>query len=262
MVVVRKRGRGAPLVSFDTTMRVAFRVVDGTAVVSLLGGAAGHETQCLMAELEPFVYDAIAASLPPDTRAAEIGSFKGGSACILAHCMKHRGKRLHLFAHDLFEPFRVGDETVDVHAEFDASIAAWDVGDSVTKVVGDSKATHAVHADESLDYVFIDGDHSYEGAKADILNFIPKLKASGWLVVQDCVREVEQALQDAVPPGFHGALFKPPFGHYVVVCHRDEDALQALGARLVTTFERVMNSGDKSLPFQPAAPTPPASSLP
>jgi len=34
-------------------------------------------------------------------------------------------------------------------------------------------------ADDELDFVFIDGDHSYERASEDILNFYPKVKSGG-----------------------------------------------------------------------------------
>lgn len=35
--------------------------------------------------------------------------------------------------------------------------------------------------DRSLDYVFIDGDHSYEGCHKDIVLWLPKVKQGGWI---------------------------------------------------------------------------------
>lgn len=35
--------------------------------------------------------------------------------------------------------------------------------------------------DGSLDLVFIDADHSYEGVKADLAAWVPKVKAGGWI---------------------------------------------------------------------------------
>lgn len=40
-------------------------------------------------------------------------------------------------------------------------------------------------ADESLDFVFIDGDHSYDGCKRDIEAWLPKVKPGGWLMGHD-----------------------------------------------------------------------------
>ena len=39
--------------------------------------------------------------------------------------------------------------------------------------------------DGSLDIVFIDGDHSYEGCRDDILAWLPKLRKGGWLTGHD-----------------------------------------------------------------------------
>ena len=45
-------------------------------------------------------------------------------------------------------------------------------------------AAHSVD-DESLDFVYIDGDHSYEGAKSDIEVYWPKVKEGGLLAGHD-----------------------------------------------------------------------------
>lgn len=39
--------------------------------------------------------------------------------------------------------------------------------------------------DKSLDFCFIDADHSYEGCKSDIENYLPKIKLGGWLCGHD-----------------------------------------------------------------------------
>jgi hypothetical protein len=190
----------------------------------------GHVTECLMMGLEPYIYDTICEYLPEDTKAAEVGSFKGGSACILGHGMARRSKRLQLWAHDLFEPFEVGGKTEDIAGAFDASVRAWDV--PVIKVKGDSKMTHTVHDDASLDYVFIDGDHTYDGALADIRHFAKKVAPGGWLLIQDSIGEVQRAVQDGFPLGFVSTCICPPHGHYVTVCHRDPVLLCTFLTRL------------------------------
>jgi len=39
--------------------------------------------------------------------------------------------------------------------------------------------------DGSLDFIFIDGDHSYEGCRNDILTWLPKIKETGWITGHD-----------------------------------------------------------------------------
>ena len=36
--------------------------------------------------------------------------------------------------------------------------------------------------DESLDFVYLDGDHSYEAVKADLEALYPKIKAGGYIL--------------------------------------------------------------------------------
>lgn len=202
------------------------------AVVELTSPTCPRPVRCLMTALEPLVYDTLCEFLPDDARAAEIGSYCGGSACILWHGMRRRGKRVTLTCHDLFEPFALSDEqgAVDVLREFDANTRAWGV--EATKAAGDSKVTHARHPDGSLDYCFVDGDHTYEGASADIKNFLPKMKQGGWFVVQDCIGAVETAVRDTIPLDMRCILIRPPYGHYVLVCHRDGKCLDEFGRRL------------------------------
>lgn len=39
--------------------------------------------------------------------------------------------------------------------------------------------------DESLDFIYIDGDHTYRGVKEDIKNYLPKLKKGGLIAGHD-----------------------------------------------------------------------------
>ena len=50
-----------------------------------------------------------------------------------------------------------------------------------------SKASEKVD-NESLDFVFIDADHSAQGVKRDIKNWLPKVKTGGWITGHDWVK--------------------------------------------------------------------------
>ena len=43
--------------------------------------------------------------------------------------------------------------------------------------------------DDSVDFILLDGDHSYEGIKADLAAYYPKLKKNGHIFIHDCFRE-------------------------------------------------------------------------
>lgn len=58
-------------------------------------------------------------------------------------------------------------------------------GKQWVQVHGDSKEVMWLFDNDSVDLVFIDGDHSYEGCKSDIENWIPHLKGGGFLVIHD-----------------------------------------------------------------------------
>lgn len=49
----------------------------------------------------------------------------------------------------------------------------------------DTSAAAPVVEDESQDFVFIDADHSYEGCKRDIENWLPKVRRGGMLCGHD-----------------------------------------------------------------------------
>jgi hypothetical protein len=40
-------------------------------------------------------------------------------------------------------------------------------------------------SDDSLNFVFIDGDHSYEGVRNDIIAWLPKIKKGGYIIGHD-----------------------------------------------------------------------------
>ena len=63
----------------------------------------------------------------------------------------------------------------------------------------------------SLDYVFIDGDHSYEGVKNDILLWLPKIKKGGWIGFHDygmIVNPRVTGVKQAVSEYFHDRIIE------------------------------------------------------
>jgi predicted O-methyltransferase YrrM len=53
-----------------------------------------------------------------------------------------------------------------------------------------------------IDFIFVDGDHSYEGVMADLEAWLPKLKPKAWLVLHDIgwAEGVNRAIKEIVEP--------------------------------------------------------------
>lgn len=131
---------------------------------------------------------------------AEIGVKEGQTTCyLLGHC-----PQLNMIAVDCWEPrpesgeqFGYLDWPHDDH-EMNFRMKAMKFGKRVGIVKGDSVDAADFIADGSLDFVFIDGDHSYEGVKADIEAWKPKVR--GMLAGHDVNwPSVRKALDETLP---------------------------------------------------------------
>jgi predicted O-methyltransferase YrrM len=70
------------------------------------------------------------------------------------------------------------------------------------------------HIPDNLDFIFVDGDHSYLAVQSDLTNYVPKIKSDGLLTGHDwtSVRSdfgVVQAAEEYLNE--HANLFKPLF---------------------------------------------------
>jgi hypothetical protein len=74
-------------------------------------------------------------------------------------------------------------------------------GSRVNILEKDSAEAASYVPDESLDFVFIDGDHTYEACRRDILHWTPKVKQGGWILGHDFIEFV--GVNQAVKELFH-----------------------------------------------------------
>src|SRR5690606_11229810 len=73
----------------------------------------------------------------------------------------------------------------DVEARFDESVGSWFASGAALKVKARSVAAAKHVPDGSLDFVYIDADHSYAGVRADIAAWRPKIRAGGIIAGHD-----------------------------------------------------------------------------
>jgi len=100
----------------------------------------------------------------------EIGRFNGGSTLILSVAMPGNGKLL----------------SIDIAPQDDASLSR-----ALKQIGTDHKIelriadANAVEFNQKLDFAFIDGDHSYEGAKKDHLKWGAYVRKGGFIIHHD-----------------------------------------------------------------------------
>lgn len=138
------------------------------------------------------------------TRGAELGAYDG--RCMGRLLARHPG--LHMIGVDLWAPQPGNDGPEDyalwphkVHE--DQCRRRVQVFGSRADLIKAGTVGAAMHVPEgSLDFVFIDADHSEQAVRADIAAWAPKLKGSGWLIGHDINWPGVRAAVEATLPGY------------------------------------------------------------
>ncbi|MEO8075150.1 MAG: class I SAM-dependent methyltransferase [Acidobacteriota bacterium] len=161
-----------------------------------------------------------AEHFPDGSRFIEVGNFLGRSLCSLAEIAGRSGKRFVLVGVDTCRGSGAeGPREKDYHAaavaEGDGTFAgtlhrniiACGYADAISLVVSDSITASGLFADRSIDWVHLDARHDHQHVTADIVSWLPKVKAGGWLSGDDydpvkwpeVVRAVNELLPGARP---------------------------------------------------------------
>jgi predicted O-methyltransferase YrrM len=126
---------------------------------------------------------ALRAVTPPALCVVEIGSYCGGSTVVIARTAARRAPGARVFA---IEPFSAEGARYQRNYEalFDANVAEWGVGATIEKVRTTSDEAAAAWK-RAIDFLYIDGDHSYEAVVRDVRNFVPFVRAGGVFAFHD-----------------------------------------------------------------------------
>lgn len=118
----------------------------------------------------------------------EIGSFKGRSSSFMAVEIANSGKNIKF---DCIDTWRGAAEHQDIKEVIEDTL--FDVfKQNMKPVEGHYNAIRmpsveaaALYDDESIDFIMIDGDHTFEAVCADIAAFLPKMKKGGIMAGDD-----------------------------------------------------------------------------
>jgi predicted O-methyltransferase YrrM len=113
---------------------------------------------------------------------AEIGRFKGGSTFVFASALP---PGIELWSYDLHVALRADMPGALLDDELRAALERYGLAGKVHLVVADSRTVEPPST--SLELLFVDGDHSYEGARADHERWSSFVRPGGHLLFHDAV---------------------------------------------------------------------------
>lgn len=151
-------------------------------------------------------YEWIVDYFPNGSRFVEVGVGTGKSAGYLAVTIINSNKTIKLDCVDCFDMKDIPNQ--DLTKQFRDNLSpVWDKLE-ISIIQNFSVEASKSFQDKSLDFVFIDADHSYNAVTADINSWLPKLKNTGILAGHDYTEEYKNSVVPAVND-FFGKLNVP-----------------------------------------------------
>jgi predicted O-methyltransferase YrrM len=148
-------------------------------------------------------------SLDSGATVVEIGRFKGGGTLLLAVALPREAR---LWSYDLHVPLRADMRGTDLDAALAGALRRYGLEQRVELVVGDSRTAPPPPLPANL--VFVDGDHTFEGARADYLRWRELVAPGGHLL-----------FHDAADTGGYGNVY-PGVAQVVAEIERSDDAFR------------------------------------
>lgn len=148
-------------------------------------------------------YDMLFKTLPKNAKVVEVGVFYGRGLVYLAQNSDFEVYGVDCFyaAETAHHPIEVPDDN-EFYKGCLRNLFGCGVQRKVTLIALPSNRAADIFEDGSLDCVFIDGNHSYEGVAQDIALWRPKVKAGGFLSGDDYIQPwggVVDAVNEAIP---------------------------------------------------------------
>lgn len=169
-------------------------------------------------EQERLLLYQLCSKLPSNNIAVEIGSYLGASTCFIAEGCKIKNGLV--YAIDTWENQAMSEGLRDTYQEFLQNISIYK---NVITPIRSFSVDAAQDFSKTIDLLFVDGDHTYEGVISDLNAWIPKLKTNAWLVLHDVgwAEGVNQAIKEVVEPISVGGPLTLPNLYAVRIDYRE-----------------------------------------
>lgn len=165
-----------------------------------------------------YIYKDVVEQAEDESLFVEIGSFNGRSSAFMAVEIINSGKKIKFDCIDPMLAMGHYAESANEKPEEFEGYSADDfhkrmepVKDYYTLHQMTSEEASKLYEDGSIDFLMIDGDHSYEGVVKDLQNYLPKMRPGGLIAGDDAfVAEIVQAVKDVaghLNPSFNGIHF-------------------------------------------------------
>lgn len=151
------------------------------------------------------LYDDIVENAADTAHFVEVGALLGRSTCYLAELIQFSQKRIRLDVVDTWvnlppDPTfhaAVREAAGDPYKMFLLNMERFGVAQFVRPIRLESTEAAQMYRDSSLDFVFLDADHSFQAVCRDIEEWAPKVKPGGVLAGHDYgMPEVQRAVQE------------------------------------------------------------------
>lgn len=129
----------------------------------------------------------------------EIGSYYGSPFCFIAEGIRQLGKKSTLYCIDTWQNYGMAEGEKDTYQRF---IEATEKYHGIILPLRGWSYDIAKNFDEKIDFIFIDGDHSYEGVKRDVDLWTPKLNRNALIIMHDIgwAEGVQRVVMEDIAP--------------------------------------------------------------
>ena len=167
------------------------------------------------------LYDTMVETAPFNSTFVEVGAWFGKSTNYLAGKIKESKKNIHFTTIDTFKGTQTEDLHLNIVDTFNGDIFYEFIDNTIISnnygtfdiIKDESKHASAQFANQSIDYIMIDGGHSYDEVMDDIKVWYNKVKPGGIISGDDY--NIFQGVNDAVHEYFYNQFDKSYFRCWV-----------------------------------------------